>query len=61
MIVQDAKAAFPDYSDEQIWDFALQVIRKAIATLENTPKQLNFKYEWFDYTEAAKYVYDYRV
>ncbi|MFV0538757.1 MAG: hypothetical protein ACK5M3_15540 [Dysgonomonas sp.] len=44
MIIQDAKAAFPNYTDEQIWDFALLVIRKAIKKLKSTPNQLNFDF-----------------
>lgn len=48
MIVQDAKEAFPDYTNEQIWDFALLVIRKAIAKLKSTPKQLNFDFKIYD-------------
>lgn len=44
MIIQDAKAAFPEYTNEQIWDFALLVIRKAISELKKTPKQLNFDF-----------------
>jgi hypothetical protein len=44
MIVQDAKEIFPDYTDEQVWDFALLVIRKAIEKLKRTPKQLNFDF-----------------
>ena len=43
-IIQDTKIAFPEYTDEEIWDFALLVIRKAIAELKKTPKQLNFNF-----------------
>ena len=45
IIVKDAKEAFPEYSEEQIWDFALLVIRKTIARLKETPKQLKLDFE----------------